>query len=140
MLWMTRHRSLSTMGIARLTSFAVTVVLVGASWKAAPAVAIVVPPSHRVMATDEESAVRSASALTLVSMIETPRRGSSTHTVRSGDCLWSIARSTIVADGARPTGASIAELWRRIYDLNATVIGANPRLIFPGQVLAIPER
>ena len=140
MLWMTRRRSVSTLGIARLTTLAVTVVLVAASWKTTPAVADVMPPSHRVMATDEEPAVRSTSALTLVSMIEASRQGSSTQTVRSGDCLWSIARSTIVADGVSPTGASIADLWRRIYDVNAAVIGANPRLSCPGQVLAIPER
>jgi nucleoid-associated protein YgaU len=46
----------------------------------------------------------------------------------------------IIADGSVPNGVSTAELWRRIYDLNAVVIGANPGLIFPGQVLEIPER
>jgi len=28
--------------------------------------------------------------------------------------------------------------WRPLYDLNVSVIGANPDVIYPGQVLAIP--
>jgi nucleoid-associated protein YgaU len=64
----------------------------------------------------------------------------STHTVERGECLWRIARSALSASGARPSGAEIGALWRAIYDLNRELIGDNPNLIHPGQVLRIPER
>ena len=49
-----------------------------------------------------------------------------TYTVQSGDTLWSIA------DKYNTT-------WQRIYELNRDVIGDNPNLIYPGQVLRIPS-
>jgi Tfp pilus assembly protein FimV len=135
------HRSTrSAFSAARVVSIAIAVMLVMASWKVSPARAEVVPPAHRVMASQEEPIVRATSALTFVAMVEAVERPSSEYTVRSGDCLWKIARKAIVSDGDKPTGATIAVLWRRIYDINSDVIGANPRLIFPGQVLVIPER
>jgi nucleoid-associated protein YgaU len=123
-----------------VASVVFTVMVAAASWKVAPAVADVIPPSHRAMATVDVPAVQAASTVTFASMLESARRSVSSYTVRSGDCLWSIARSTIIADGSVPNGASTAELWKRIYDVNVDVIGANPGLIFPGQVLEIPER
>lgn len=51
-----------------------------------------------------------------------------TYTVKSGDWLMKIARKEL---------GSSAE-WRAIYDLNKSVIGDNPNLIFPKQVFKMP--
>ena len=51
-----------------------------------------------------------------------------TYTVKPGDSLWAIAKQTL-GDGGR---------WREIYNANSGVIGSNPNLIYPGQVLRIP--
>ena len=51
-----------------------------------------------------------------------------TYTVKSGDSLWAIAKR-ILGDGSR---------WQEIYNANVNVIGKNPNLIYPGQVLRIP--
>lgn len=50
-----------------------------------------------------------------------------TYTVKSGDCLWNIAKS-LLGSGSRYT---------EIYNLNKDKI-KNPNLIYPGQVLRIP--
>lgn len=51
-----------------------------------------------------------------------------TYTVVSGDCLWNIAKK-FYGSGAQYT---------KIYDANKGVVGGNPNLIYPGQVLTIP--
>lgn len=51
-----------------------------------------------------------------------------TYTVVEGDCLWNIAKQ-FYGNGAQYT---------QIYDANRSVIGGNPNLIYPGQVLTIP--
>ena len=51
-----------------------------------------------------------------------------TYTAKSGDSLWKIA-STQLGSGSR---------WEEIYNANKTVIGSNPNLIYPGQVLTMP--
>lgn len=51
-----------------------------------------------------------------------------TYTVVRGDCLYSIAKK-FYGNGARYTV---------IYDANRSVVGGNPNLIYPGQVLTIP--
>ena len=51
-----------------------------------------------------------------------------TYTVVHGDTLWGIAEH-FYGDGAD---------WPTIYNANKGVIGGNPDLIFPGQVLTIP--
>lgn len=51
-----------------------------------------------------------------------------TYTVKSGDCLSTIARKT--------TGSAN---WQSIYQQNKDIIGSNPNRIKPGQVLTIPE-
>ena len=52
-----------------------------------------------------------------------------TYTVVSGDCLWNISKACS-GDGNN---------WRQLYDLNKSVVGGNPNLIYPGQVLTLPE-
>ncbi len=52
-----------------------------------------------------------------------------TYTVVSGDCLWNIAKK-FYGDGS---------MYTAIYNANIDVIGGNPNLIYPGQVLTIPE-
>lgn len=52
-----------------------------------------------------------------------------TYTVKQGDCLWNIAKA-LYGSGADYT---------KIYDANKGTIGNNPNLLYPGQVLTIPE-
>lgn len=52
---------------------------------------------------------------------------SSNYTVKSGDCLWNIAKKQL-GDGSR---------WKEIYELNKDKI-KNPNLIYPNQSLTIP--
>lgn len=59
-----------------------------------------------------------------------------THTVTSGETLWDITRS---GAGPAATDADIARLWPTLHAANAAVIGPDPDLIVPGQVLEIPE-
>ncbi len=49
-----------------------------------------------------------------------------TYTVRAGDTLSGIAAKLGIAD------------WRRLYEANRSVIGADPNRIFPDQVLVVP--
>jgi nucleoid-associated protein YgaU len=53
------------------------------------------------------------------------------YTVKAGDSLSRIARFFY--------GSGTELFWRRIYDANVAIIGANPNLIRPGQQLTIPE-
>ena len=52
-----------------------------------------------------------------------------TYTVVKGDCLWNIAKK-FYGNGA---------LYTKIYEANKSIIGGNPNLIYPGQVLIIPD-
>lgn len=49
------------------------------------------------------------------------------YTVKSGDTLWGIAQSQC-GDGS---------VWPSLYAINYQIIGNDPDLIFPGQVLTI---
>lgn len=51
-----------------------------------------------------------------------------TYTIKSGDCLWNISKK-YYGNGSD---------YKKIYDANKNVIGGNPNLIHPGQVLIIP--
>lgn len=58
----------------------------------------------------------------------TPEQTSKTYTVKSGDCLWNIAKK-FYGKGSDYT---------KIYNANKGKIGSNPNLIYPGQVFTIP--
>ncbi|KAD4060513.1 LysM peptidoglycan-binding domain-containing protein [Arthrobacter yangruifuii] len=65
----------------------------------------------------------------------TPRRDEREVVVAAGDTLWSLAAAQL---GPQATDAETAAHWPRWYELNREVIGPDPGLIHPGQVLAVP--
>ena len=73
-------------------------------------------------------------AETPTATVEQPQRETSqapqqaTYTVKSGDCLWNIAKKYL-GDGSR---------YNEIYNLNKDKI-KNPNLIYAGQVLTLPS-
>lgn len=62
-------------------------------------------------------------------------RADHSYTVVRGDCLWDIAKAHLPA-GA--TDAQIDSEWHRWYAANRSIVGANPDLIYPGQVFTPP--
>ena len=57
-----------------------------------------------------------------------PKSKPKTYTVKSGDCLYNIAKK-YYGDGSKYT---------KIYEANKKIIGSNSNLIKAGQVLTIP--
>jgi len=55
--------------------------------------------------------------------------------VRPGDSLWLIAARQL---GPQPSATEIADAWPRWYVANKRLIGSDPDLIRPGQVLHAP--
>lgn len=53
-----------------------------------------------------------------------------------GDSLWSIVERHL---GPLSTAADVAEAWPAWYDTNRTIIGEDPSLLLPGQVLRAPR-
>jgi hypothetical protein len=62
------------------------------------------------------------------------------HVVVRGECLWDIARDRLQqqAHGAPVTAAEVARATRDWWQANASVIGPDPDLLLPGQVLRPP--
>ena len=58
-----------------------------------------------------------------------------TQVVQSGDTLWGLAAAELGPDA---TDSAIAARWPHWYAANRTLIGPNPDLLHPGQVLHIP--
>jgi hypothetical protein len=56
-------------------------------------------------------------------------------TVRAGDSLWGLSADRL---GPYATDVEIALDWPRLYQANRDVIGDNPHLLRPGQVLRVP--
>jgi hypothetical protein len=61
-------------------------------------------------------------------------RAGGSYTVRHGDTLWSIAEQWLRTDDLR----SVARYWPKIHRANRDVIGPDPSVIYPGQVLHLP--
>ncbi|MDP9453623.1 MAG: LysM peptidoglycan-binding domain-containing protein, partial [Actinomycetota bacterium] len=61
--------------------------------------------------------------------------------LRPGDHLWSVASQVVeAAVGRPPHDHEVATYWRRLIEVNLDRLAdpANPDLVFPGQVLAVP--
>jgi hypothetical protein len=61
--------------------------------------------------------------------------GSAEVVVAPGDSLWSVVASYL---GPLATAAEVADTWPAWYDANRAIIGEDPSLVMPGQVLAAP--
>ncbi len=55
-----------------------------------------------------------------------------------GDCLWRIAEDRLSETGTVPTDADVARAVDGWWSANTAVIGPDPNLILPGQVLLPP--
>ena len=68
-----------------------------------------------------------------------PATAAADHVVVPGDCLWRIAADRLEEDtGTSPTDAATARSVAAWWAANTDVIGADPDLIHPGQVLHAP--
>jgi nucleoid-associated protein YgaU len=56
-------------------------------------------------------------------------------TVRAGDSLWSLSAARL---GPMASDVDIARDWPGLYQANRDIIGENPHLLRPGQVLRLP--
>ena len=68
---------------------------------------------------------------------QTPAAAHGEVTVRAGDSLWSLSAAAL---GAYASDVDIAVEWPRLYQANRAVIGDDPDVLFPGQVLRLPPR
>ncbi|MGY1690008.1 hypothetical protein [Geodermatophilus sp. SYSU D01105] len=63
------------------------------------------------------------------------------HVVLRGECLWDIAAGRLRSDSGRePTAAEVVPAVHAWWQANAAVIGPDPDLLLPGQVLHPPAR
>jgi nucleoid-associated protein YgaU len=69
-----------------------------------------------------------------------PTSASDEHVVVRGDCLWSIAEARLLRDHGRPpSAADVADAVAAWWSANDTVIGPDPDLLLPGQILLAPD-
>jgi len=67
-----------------------------------------------------------------------PSAPTRTWTVVPGDHMWHIAEKTLERSGRIPSLESTAKYWRQLIAANQTTVGADPNLIYPGQILVLP--
>jgi hypothetical protein len=69
-----------------------------------------------------------------------PGAAADAHVVLRGDCLWEIASGRLQRDrpGTPATDAEVAQAVQAWWQANAEVIGPDPDLLLPGQVLRPP--
>lgn len=94
------------------------------------------PPTQDATRTDDD--VEGPTTTKAATPTETGSAESATPRgvqVRAGDTLWSIAHHHLEPDA---TDQEIDTAWRAWYSVNAQVIGDNPDLIQPGQLLLPP--
>jgi nucleoid-associated protein YgaU len=80
------------------------------------------------MTRKSDNVAKKSPEVTVSAMRPSTKETPSSYVVKSGDSLWKIA-ARVYGDGDK---------WRKIYDKNKSVIGANPNAVVPGQKLVIP--
>ncbi|MDP9417382.1 MAG: hypothetical protein M3P48_06025 [Actinomycetota bacterium] len=96
-----------------------------------------VPPGPAWLPPKPPRSVVAERAVPLVTTPAHPEHAAAEEVVvRRGDTLWDIAARGL---GPGATAEDIAREWPRWYAANAAVIGADPDLLLPGQLLRPPE-
>lgn len=103
-------------------------------WSAAGAA-----PSTVMVVADQQPTPSETGPAPLSAARQGPGVPAAHHEVRAGESLWSIAADSLEAGGEPATVAAVATAWPRWYEVNADVIGPDPGLIRPGQLLIAPE-
>lgn len=112
---------------ARVTASAALVSGAGASTSTAPD-----PIWHR---TPEAEATTTPQIRLVGGASRTEDEAGGSVTVRRGDCLWDLVSRALGPDA---DDAQIASAWPRWYAANRDVIGSDPDLLLPGQILHAP--
>jgi hypothetical protein len=73
--------------------------------------------------------------------LDWPAPAAGEHVVVRGDCLWEIAQAWVAGQqpGTPVAGADVARAVHAWWQTNAAVIGPDPDLLLPGQVLRPPS-
>lgn len=87
------------------------------------------PPKKKADFSNVQSGKSTSAPLPAPQAPPQPAKVARTYTVVPGDSLSKIAKKHL----------GNANRWNEIYQLNRAVVGDNPDLIKPGQVLTIPE-
>ena len=59
--------------------------------------------------------------------------------VEAGDHLWAIAAETVADRTGHTDEETVGAYWQRLIEANRHVVGDDPDLIHPGQVIELPE-
>ena len=62
-----------------------------------------------------------------------------TWIVEVGDHLWAIAAETVADRTGRTDDESVGTYWQRLIEANRHIVGDDPDLIHPGQIIELPE-
>lgn len=65
--------------------------------------------------------------------------GAETWIVEAGDHLWAIAAETVADRTGHTDDESVGAYWQRLIEANRHIVGDDPDLIHPGQVIELPE-
>ena len=123
--------------LSRPIATVVAAILLVGVVRSSPSAAVVPPPIERVI-IDRQPVPTAVTVRSPVSRMAALGSAGSEYTVVTGDTLWGIARSILSQSGTRPDGGEVSVAWKAIYESNTDVVGADPNLILPGQVLTIP--
>jgi hypothetical protein len=123
--------------LSRPIATVVAAILLVGVVRSSPSVADVPPPIERVI-IERQPAPTAVTVRSPVSRMVALGGAGSAYTVVTGDTLWGIARDILSQSGLHPDGGEVSVAWKAIYQANTEVVGADPNLILPGQVLTIP--
>lgn len=62
-----------------------------------------------------------------------------TWTIERGDHLWRIAEETLRDRDHEADVSLVTEYWIRLIEANPDVVGDNPDLVYPGQIVRLPD-
>jgi len=65
--------------------------------------------------------------------------GAETWIVEAGDHLWAIAAETVADRTGHTDDESVGAYWQRLIEANRHIVGNDPDLIHPGQIIELPE-